>query len=299
LKAAVLIVTYSSPIQTKRLIDSLNNGSFDFYIHLDKKIDIKTHQALFNIPNVFFIDNRIDIKWAGYTTAMAAMSGVRQIVKSGIHYDFVNLITGQDYPVKSAGYIANFLEKNIGNEFILHRDFETEWTEAKSRVEKYHFTDLTFKGKYMLQDIVNWLMPKREFPMDMRLCGKETFWTLSLACAKYVVDVIDANPKLNRFLKYTWGSDEFIFQTIIMSSPFAAKVINKNYRYIDWPPGGARPKLLVTEDFDRIMASDALFGRKFDMHADENILDLLDKANAVAAEPLTLKQQQEHELAHN
>ena len=281
MKFAILIVTYSSPAQTKRLVDSLNNGDFDFYIHVDKKIDLETHRELFAVPNVYFVDNRIDIKWAGYTTVEAALSGIRQIAASGIKYDFVNLITGQDYPIKSAAYISNFLSQNIGKEFILYRDFDPDWKEANARVEKYHFTDFTFRGRHRLEKFVNFFAPKRKFPVDIKLRGKETFWTLSLECAIYVANFIDSNKKLSKFLKYTWGSDEFIFQSIIMASPFKSRVVNKNFRYIDWPPKGFRPKVLVTADFEKLMSSDALFGRKFDINSDDNILDLLDKANGV------------------
>lgn len=279
MKFAILIITYSSPLQTKRLVDSLNNGDFHFYIHLDKKVDIATHAALLDMPNVFFIKDRIDIKWAGFTTVEAALSGIRQITASGIKYDFINLITGQDYPIKPASHISDFLRQNIGKEFMLYKKFNTEWTEAHERVEKYHFNDLPFKGKHRLEDIVNFLTPKRKFPSDLELCGKETFWTLSQPCAEYVVNYIDTNPKLKRFLRFTWGSDEFIFQTIIMGSPFKDKVVNKNYRYIVWPPGEARPKTFVTEDFENIMTSDSLFARKFDINKDKNILDLLDNVN--------------------
>ncbi len=281
MKFAILIVTYTSPRQTKRLIESVNNGDFDFYVHVDKKIDLETHRELFDIPNVYFIEDRIDIKWAGYTTVQAALSCIRQVMASGIKYDFLNLITGQDYPIKSATYISNFLQQNIGKEFMLFRDFETDWTEANARVNRYHLTDMGFKGRHRLEKIINFFTIKRKFPVDIHLYGKETFWTLSLDCAAYVVHYIDENKKLSRFLKYTWGSDEFIFQSIIMSSPFKDNVVNKNYRYIDWPPGSARPKVLLTEDFDKIMASDNLFGRKFDVNTDEKIFDMLDAANGV------------------
>ena len=282
MKFAILIITYTSPIQTQRLIESLSNGQFDFYVHLDKKVNIETHRALFNMPNVYFINERIDIKWAGYTTVQAALNGIRQIGASGIKYDFVNLISGQDYPIKSAAYIADFLNQNIGKEFILYKYFNTEWQEANARVEKYHFTDFKFKGSYKLENIINFFTPKRKFPIkNMELCGKETFWTLSLECAMYVVNYLDSNPKLRRFLKYTWGSDEFIFQSIIMASPFKDKVINKNYRYIVWPPKAVRPKVLVSGDFEKIMESDCLFARKFDINTDENILNLLDSINKV------------------
>ncbi len=282
MKYAVLIMTYTSPRQTQRLIHRLNNGEFDFYVHLDKKVDIDTHREIQHMPNVFFVDNRIDIKWAGYTLVEAILSGMRYIAATGKKYDFINLISGQDYPLKPVAYISDFLKRNAGKEFMLFRDFEEDWTEAQSRVDRYHFTDFSFTGKHRIANAINSVTPKRKFPLDMKLYGQETFWTLSQDCAMYVTEFIDANPKLSKFLKLTWGSDEFIFQTIIMNSPFKDRVVNNHYRYINWPePGAARPNIFVAEDFDRIMATDCIFGRKFDIDVDEKILDLLDKANGV------------------
>lgn len=106
---------------------------------------------------------------------------------------------------------------------------------------------------------------------------------LSPDCAFYVADVIDSNPELSRFLKFTWAAEEFIFQTIILNSPYKEKVVNDHYRYIVWPTGAASPRILLTTDFDDMMASEALFGRKFNIDIDENILDLLDKATGCKA----------------
>jgi len=260
MRFAILIITYTSARQTVRLVDKLSNGDFDIYIHLDKKIDINTHSELFNRPNVFFVHDRVDVKWAGYTIVEAAFNGIRQIVASGVKYEFINLLSGQDYPVKSAGHISDFLSKKTGKQLIKCWDFETEWTEALGRVEKYHFTDVIFKGRYILQRIINSLIEKRKAPQGLHFYGtNSTFWTLTPDCALYVADYVENIPTLRRFLKYTWGSDEFVFQTIIMNSPYKDTVINNNYRYIDWSAGGSRPKTLTTEDYEKIIATDDIF----------------------------------------
>jgi hypothetical protein len=282
MRFACLIVTYTSPKQTKRLIDELNNGDFDFYVHVDKKLDLDTHKELFDYPNVYFIKDRIDIKWAGYTVVQASFNGIRQISESGKKYEFINLLSGQDYPLKSAGEISEFLKQHVGKQLIKHWDFETEWEEAFARIYKYHFTDAVFRGRYLVQRIINTLVRQRKVPTDMRFYGtSSTFWTLTPDCALYVLNYIKSQPKLNRFLKYTWGSDEFVFQTVIMNSPYKDSVINNNYRYIDWSGGGSHPKLLVTEDYEKIIATDNIIGRKFNIDVDENILDLIDKHNSV------------------
>src|ERR1700748_2310228 len=282
MRFACLIVTYTSAELTTRMIKKLDNGDFDFYIHLDKKVDINTHKALFDMPNVVFIKDRIDVKWAGYTVVQASFNGLREIKASGKKYEFINLLSGQDYPLKSADYISKFLSAQVGKQLIKHWDFETEWDEAFARIHKYHFTDKAFKGRYLLQRIINSIV-KRKPPTDLRFYGtSSTFWTLTPECAYYVMEYIEARPKFERFLKYTWGSDEFIFQTIIMNSHWKEQVHNNNYRYIDWSGGGSHPKLFTTDDYEKIIATDNILGRKFNMDIDANVLDLIDKHNSIS-----------------
>ena len=279
MRYACLIITYTSAKQTKRIIDKLGNGDFDFYIHLDKKVNINTHRDLFNLPNVYFIKNRIKVNWAGFTIVQASFNGIKEIVASGREYAFINLMSGQDYPVKSADYISDFLSKQVGNQLINTLNFEN-WTEAKSRITKFHLTDIVFKGKYIIEKLVNNIYRHRSTPKWLKFYGSNsTFWTLSPECAMYVVNAVESNINLYYFYKYTWGSDEFVFQTMIMNSHFMPQVVNNNYRYTDWSGGGAHPKTLRVEDFHQIMNSEAIFGRKFNRIIDPLILDMIDEAN--------------------
>ena len=66
--------------------------------------------------------------------------------------------------------------------------------------------------------------------------------------ARYVVDFVDADARLRRFARLTWGSDEFLVPTVLLNSPLAASVRNNNLRYIDWSAGGANPKVMTHDD---------------------------------------------------
>ncbi|QQL50318.1 beta-1,6-N-acetylglucosaminyltransferase [Mucilaginibacter ginkgonis] len=281
MRHACLIITYTSAVQTMRVIKKLDNGKFDFYIHLDKKIDMDTHRSLFDHPNVYFIKNRIKVNWAGFTIVQATFNGIKEIVASGREYDFINLLSGQDYPVKSADYISDFLDEHKGQQLINVWNF-AQWEEALARINRFHLTDKIFKGKYFLERMLNWVAGKRPTPKGLTFYGNNsTFWTLSPDAAKYVVDKVESDQKLYNFFRYTWGSDEFVFQTMLMNSHFKDDVVGKNFRYTDWSAGGAHPKLLKTEDFEMIDASDAIFARKFNIAVDENVLDLIDESNKI------------------
>jgi Core-2/I-Branching enzyme len=278
MKVACLIITYTSAQQTYRLVKKLNNGDFDFYIHVDKKLDLETHRILFDIPNVYFIKNRVDIIWGSFTSVIATTNGLKQIEESGIKYDYVSLMSGQDYPIKSPEYITDFLEQNNGKQFIYYKDFK-DWPGAQKRLDTYFLTDLKFRGKFRIQILLNSLIKKRKAPENITFYGFSTFWTLTIDCALHIVHYLENNPKLVRFIKYTFGSDEYIYPTVIMNSDYRNAVVNNNYQYVDWSAGGDRPKFLKAEDFENIIASDCIYGRKFNIDLDADIFDMIDDYN--------------------
>jgi hypothetical protein len=100
--------------------------------------------------------------------------------------------------------------------------------------------------------------------------------TLSGECASYIVDFIESNKKLRQFFHFTWGPDEFLIPTLIMNSKFKLTVINNNFYYIDWSGGGDNPKILSADDYEKLISSDKMLARKFDIMHDRVILDLLD-----------------------
>lgn len=296
MKVACLIITHTSALQVQRLVNKLDNGHFDFYIHVDKKADLEPYKTLLDMANVFFAKKRIDVKWAGYSGVKAIFNMLEQIEASGIKYDFLSLHTGQDYPIKSADYIIDFLQQNIGKQFIHYMNFD-EWTGAQRRIDKHHLEDLNIFGKFYIQKFLHLLVSKRKLPKNINVYGYSAYWTLSMDCALYVAKYVKENRSLERYFKYTFGSDEFVYQTVIMNSHYKDTVVNNNYRYIDWSKGGMNPKFLKTEDFERLKESDCLFARKLNMDIDHNILDLIDEHNA--KDQLQLIRVKENMKSHN
>ncbi len=276
MRIAHLILTYTNPQLTERMITRMFHPEFDFYIHVDKKYAIEPYLYLKNLPNTYFINKRTEVNWAGFNTVLACLACIKEIVSTDIPYDFINLLSGQDYPLKPARELALFFKQNIGKEFISYRDFKNEWPEGLLRMERYFLSNYNFKGKYLAETLINSMLPKRKFPNNLRPFGKSMFWMLSPRVAMFVVTEIANDSSLRNFFNYTWGSDEFVFQTLIMNSEHSNKVINENYRYIDWSLGGANPKILEEKDFAAIEKSGMLFARKIDYKKSIKLLDLID-----------------------
>lgn len=281
MRMAHLIMAYKDPAQIERLVKKLSHPDFDFYIHLDNKIPIGPFEYLGGIERVFLIKNRIKVRWAGFSFTRAVFNSIDEITQTGRTYDFINCMSGQDYPIVSTQQFYSFFDARKGKNFLVIEAFGTEWWKrAAIRIHRYHMTDFDFKGRYIVQRLLNTILPKRRFPLDYTLYGSEraTWWTLSTDCAQYLMKFLDENPRVRRFAKFTWAPDEYLIPTLVMNSPFKGTVEQENYRYIDWSRGGANPKILTVEDFDALVNSDKLLARKFDIKVDTKILDMLDEA---------------------
>lgn len=60
MRVAHLILTYTDSLQTERMINHMYHPDFDFYIHVDKKIDSASCQFLTRIPHDPEIFNMLD-----------------------------------------------------------------------------------------------------------------------------------------------------------------------------------------------------------------------------------------------
>jgi len=277
-KIAHLILAHNNPVQLARLISRLHHPDADFYIHLDGKADVSQFFELTKIPQVYFIQNRTKVYWGSYSIVQATINSFDEILKAGKVYDYINLLSGNDYPIKSTRQIHEFFDHHPNQIFM---EYVTEnsdwWQKIKTRVTRYHLTDFHFPGCYQVQTIINKILPERTLPSSLTFVGRSQWLTITSASAQYVVNFLRDNPKIKSFFRLTWGSDEIAIQTILYNSPFKDQIVNNNYRYIDWSEQNASPKTFTMADGDTLVNSDCLFARKFDLAKEPAIFDYLDK----------------------
>ncbi len=277
MKLAHLILAHSNPSQLKRLIGKLAHSNSHFYIHLDKKTDIEPFLQLSDLPNVSFIKNRIKVYWGGYSIVQATINSFEEILATGIQYDHINLLSGQDYPIKSTANIHQFLSQNKGKIFMHYLSVENEWHEALPRIKKYHLANLKLPvGTYRVEQLMNAVMPERKMPQGIVAMGRSQWFTASRESIAYIVDYVKNEQWVSRFFKMSWAADEIIFQTILFNSPFKDQMVNNNLLYIDWSEKKPSPKLLTMKDAAALKASDKLFARKFNSDTDSAVLDYID-----------------------
>jgi hypothetical protein len=275
MRIAYLILTHKLPSQLRILIDLCQHPEADFYIHLDKKVNLKAFSDLLTEENIFFIQKRVRCRWGTYSLVQATLNGLKEIQSKG-GYDYINFISGQDLPLVSVEDFSNFLEKNKGHEFMSCKPYDKMdpwWKKNESRFLKYNFQNWMLPGKFRMQFLFNRVMPERKMPLGMVLSGESQWFCITTVLTDYLLQFLDTNPDYVRFFKYVWGADEFIFSTIAFNSPFRPALAGILH-YIDWDgPSDGHPKTLGVADLEDAFASGKIFARKFDITHDLDAVD--------------------------
>jgi len=272
-----------------------------FLIHVDKRTDKKQYQDMASgvnhLTNVVFL-RRHNCHWGDFGHVRATLKGLAYLFERAIEFDYVFLLTGQDYPIKSNTYIESFLARAHGKEFISYYAPPNKyWGDEviARRTELWHFRFLEdwpfrslhafahlpakreFKSrtKSFICSSVNAVFSKRTPPKNISLFGGPGYWSITRRCAEYIHQFVNDNPKFVKFFKYVDIPDEIFFHTIILNSPFAQNVVNDDLRCIDISDGRG-PHIWRERDLETLTRSKGLIARKFDSAIDTEILDLID-----------------------
>lgn len=280
MKLAHLILAHKDPELLERLVKTLQHEDADIFIQLDKKANIADFKHIENICNTRFIRNRVNVGWCCYSTIDATLKGFAEILSLKTDYSHINLISGQDYPLKPIELIQQHFFSNPDTTFMHTASIaDDEWEDGKARFTKYSFGDFLIPGKYQLQAIANAVLPARKLPSGLKPYGRSQWLTITPACAQYVIDYLKNNLHIKRYFKTIWAVDEVFFQTILMNSPYKDTLVNYNLRYIELD-AEKRPINYTMADAEKLSTTEALFARKFDRDVSTKVLDYLDSVIA-------------------
>jgi hypothetical protein len=273
-----LIQAHKDLGQLNALVEHLRDDDFLVYVNLDRKCALDPAGVH---PFARQVRDRVDVHWGTFSQVQAVLNSLAQIVAEVPAFDKVIFLSAQDFPLLSNARLKEALAQLAGRELldtVAIGRAPGEWP-ADFRYQYFHRDD----GPYLLRlacRAANRAMRAtgrvRRLPGAMRPYGGSSWWALSQACVRAILDRVAREPQLVRFFRNCACPDEIFFQTLVMNSPFADRVLGENFRYVQWPDHGARnPKILDEGDFERIAASRAHFCRKIDSQASASLVPRL------------------------
>ncbi len=294
MKFAYIIVSHFNLEQTLRLFNRLNHKDSCFVFHVSKKCELSYYEMLFealkNHENCYFA-KRVNVMWAEFSFVQAVLNAVDTLIENNLDFDYLFLLSGQDYPIKSYSEMVNTLSENQGKQYLEFMPM-SELNHIKNWLEKYHFwvgnrhfwhpherSNNSIIALY--NRLFSFILPKdRKLPENFVPYKGSTWWALTKNCVEFLYQQAHSpeGKKIIRYFKNTWHPAELYFQTILLNSNFRDLIINNDLRFVLWPENdNGHPKILTQADYNDIVSSDHLFARKFSSQVNATILDLLDE----------------------
>jgi core-2/I-Branching enzyme len=275
LRLAYVILAHQLPEQLVRLVRRLDGSETTFLLHVDRRADdavLATARAELVQPNVTFLP-RIPCHWGTWSIVEATLSGIHRALRADAPFDYLVLLSGQDYPIKTRAEIETALGQAEGRSFVHHVPLpKPDWPEGLGRVERWHYPP-GLRNRLLERARNRWSAPRR-VPSGLALHGGAQFWGMSREAAQYVDDFTARNPEVVRFFHHVHVPDEIYFQTVLASSPLRSRLICDTLHFLEWY---RRPPILGADDLDALAATYYLFARKFDLRVDGEVLDLIDQ----------------------
>jgi hypothetical protein len=296
-RIAYIILAHKNFRQLKRLISRLENNHAHFFIHISKtseKTFFRQTQIFLNKKDNCQLIIRERVRWGDFGIVQAALNGIKAICDHQKTFDFAVLLSGQDYPLKSNCEINSILSQKKGKQileiFPLPRN---DWGHkgGLERLKKYYFwigsnmyrfpptsTQSSFFKRF-IDPIGQFLWKVHSLPKSIAPYGGSFWWCLSKDCITYINRYVHSKDgiRLVKFFRHTLHPSEMFFQTIIMNSHLKGSALHHNMRFVEFPKGNGHPKTLTKEDKNRLLASNCLFARKFDLELDAQIFDIIDQ----------------------
>lgn len=236
-RLAYLILAHNNPVHLQRLVQRLAAPGVAFFVHIDAKSDQAAFAGLG--PAVTFCERRVNCGWGDISLVDATLELMRQATAEPGGFDYFVLLSGACYPLQTSAYIADFLERHRGTEFIEAYSLPNlAFNKSLERLSRYWIR----KGKpfgrlrWPLQHFLNKYMPRRNY--QKVLAGGEPvvgsqWWCISADALHYVLEFTRRQPAVYRFCRFVDCSDEFYFQFVLWNSRFRSR-ISHSLTYTHW-----------------------------------------------------------------
>lgn len=265
MKHAYLILAHNDIPLLQVLVNCLDDSRNDIYIHWDVKSGNNPSLKVVN-SNLFFLKERIDVRWAGYSMVEAEYLLFKKAFNNG-PYAYYHLLSGSDLPIKPQNTIHHVCSIMEGTEFIGFA--ETLQAEIDYRVQHYFLFSEDFRTNNIFKRGLRFLYLKYQDIMHKKrkaITVKKGAQWCSLT-QSFVEYLLGHESVVRELFRHSFCPDEMFVQTICYNSPFwknvnnASSEYNSNMRYIKWKEG----ELLAIEESDlpELKTSDKWFARKF------------------------------------
>ncbi len=218
-----IILAHNQPTFLKKVIDKLSTQKANIVVHFDLRASRTVYNDLVETysgnKNVEFI-SVIKGVWGKWSLVQATIEALKVIQNSSWKSDYVHLMSGVEYPIRSLDNLRGFLKENP-LDFIECVDFKkTPWVRAGLEEERFQYY-FPFSYQVMSKRFAICLKIQKRLKIRRKPpCGIEPrlgsqWWTLRWSTCDKLLKIIERKPQIVRYFKTTLIPDESFFQSLI------------------------------------------------------------------------------------
>lgn len=279
IRIAFIMLCHTEVEHINRLIKKLEEfQSADVYIHVDLNHP-EIRKQISNSERVYILPEgkAFHIIWGGINIVKATLQMIREVQQSGKGYDYIWLISGQDYPIVPANEIERRLEAHPGFNYIdmiqpdndhysWYKKLYEVWYPAW--INKDTITVKAFKRIYKIAT-GGYRHTFKQFikrkPFEEKLAFGSQWWVLTSEAAFELLDYSDKHPEVLEYYRNAIIPDESFFQTLFMIGAYREnRKSSLTFSYLD--SNHRHPVTLTEKDYEKVKKAreQKCFARKFD-----------------------------------
>lgn len=303
-KIAYLLMAHKDPGQILRLVNSLSDSG-DFFIHIDKKSDIQPfREALADNTNVFFMDHRIRVNWAGWSMTAVYLELLEMAFKHPNTYDRFVFLTGQDYPIMTNQQILEEFDSHRNVEYIMAYQISNSTIPTdKNKILKRWYFENPFNNRFLRRcwasfhyRFITRFSDRKTLLVPLGGQLVEPFFGQMLSAftreaAELLIKVYRTDKAYNKVMKQAHASVEEYWQTVIFNSPLRPNTVQGGAEHEMCEHFGFAPLHFHTyddncseythEDYNDIVSSGYMFFRKAVPGKSDKLLDMIDEMRLI------------------
>ena len=269
------LMTHRGSGQILRLVERLRRSDNSFVlVHHDAN---RPPISLPKDERIAVVPDPVGVEWGKISVVLAMWKAIEWLRATGMPFDWLIYLSGQDYPVKPAITVENELASRPHIHAYVHHELISEKPISGER----YYRSLCRRRYFCRRVKVPAMVPlyiKRRHPFRSRFqCFAGSQWVnLSHAAVDSLWQRRSVAKELIAYHARSSVPDETVFHTLLANDP-TLQLENNDKRFILWKDDADSPEILTSRHLEAIRSSGDWFARKVDETISRDLLAQLDR----------------------
>lgn len=270
-RIAFCLMVHDNPSKIRDFSKLLKSFGHDVFIHLDATVQNADREFYISTvcqggEDIKFV-SAVKCEWGSWNLVEGVLNLLTEVVKVGVTYTHVQLLSGADLPTQNLEHFRHFLTRNPNVDFIETVDISvSKWAihgpERERFIYYFPYNWRLQRGRFNLAfNLQRWFRVNRRIPCGINPRLGSQWWTLRLSTCQKILNFLEKHPEVEQYFKYTLIPDECFFQSLVPRLINPLEIVPRSLTLYKFTPYG-KPFVFYDDHFDWLTEEPFFFIRK-------------------------------------